>query len=890
MGIRQRLRSALWRVPLEQEVHDELAHHLELRTQEFIDRGMNPEAARQEARRRFGDVQRMEARLTELGRGRDRTIDRREWWGEFLQDVRFAFRQARRQPGFTAAAILTLALGIGATTAIFSVVNAVILRPLPYADPDRVVMVFTSWRAGLGGLAVGNFDYIRQRTTTLEQAAGLQYVSFNLAEGATPERVLGARTTANYFSVFGIPPVHGRTYTADEDQPGKATVAVLTHRFWQRRFAGDRAIVGRQIRMNGEQYDVIGIMPEQFDDLTTNEVYVPVAFTPERLAMHDEHYLQVYALRKPNATIAQIDGDLERVAVALRTDFPRDAKEIDFEARQMHEFVTEGFRVRLFVLLLAVTLVLVIACVNVANLLIARLAARSRELAIRAAIGAGRGRIVRQVLTESLVLAALGGASGLLIAWWAVPILVTSAPTGIPRLETTSLDTTVLLSALGLVFASTLLVGLLPSWQATGGRDLRTDLGDGKGAGHSSLRPWIRQTLIAAQAALVLIVLAGAALLVRSAINLQQTPVGFDPTGILSARVALPASQYRGPEQVKATFRQLLERVSSSAMIEAAALDSQPPLVGGGGGSNGLIPEGRPDDISSIVQSRSHFVSPDYFKVMRMPLGAGRIFSEQDVRSAPLVMIINETLAREAFGGADPIGKRISCCEGKPGAPSWKIVVGVVADVRGRGPATPPGPEFYLPITQIPDVAWTWVQNTLNVVARSKTGDTAPIAGVIRDAVRNIDPSLPVFRVTTMDEGLRLTMAQARFNTSLMTLLGVTGLVLAALGVYSVIAWLVAQRTREIGVRMALGASSGAVVRDVTIHGLKPVAVGLAIGLAGALATGKLLEGQLFEVGARDPIALASVVALMLVVAGLAAIVPAWRASAIDPARALHDA
>lgn len=890
MSIRQRLRSALWRVPLEQEVRDELAHHLELRTQELIDRGLHPEAARTEALRRFGDVQRMEARLTELGRGRDRTIERREWWGEFLQDVRFAFRQARRQPGFTAAAIVTLALGIGATTAIFSVVNAVVLRPLPYADPDRVTMVFTSWRAGLGGLAVGNFDYIRQRTTTLEQPAGLQYVSFNLAEGTTPERVLGARTTANYFSVFGIPPLHGRTYTADEDQPGKSNVVVFTHRFWQRRFAGDRTIVGRQIRMNGEQYDVIGIMPERFDDLTTNEVYAPIAFTPERLAMHDEHYLQVYALRRPGATVAQINDDLERVAVALRADFPRDAKEIDFEAREMHEFVIEDFRVRLFVLLLAVTLVLVIACVNVANLLIARLAARARELAIRAAIGAGRGRMVRQVLTESLVLAALGGIAGIVLAWWAVPVLVANAPTGIPRLETTSLDTTVLTAALGLVFASTILVGLLPAWQATGGRDLRTDLGDGKGAGHSSLRPWIRQTLIAAQAALVLVVLAGAALLVRSAINLQQTPVGFDPTGILSARVALPASQYRAPEQVKTTFRQLLEHVSSSPVIEAAALDSQPPLVGGGGGSNGLIPEGRPDDISSVIQSRSHFVSPDYFKVLRMPLRAGRMFTEQDVRSAPLVMIINETLAREAFGGADPIGKRISCCEGKPGAPSWKIVVGVVADVRGRGPASPPGPEFYLPVMQIPDVAWTWVQNALNVVARSRTGDTAVIAGVIREAVRNIDPSLPVFRVSTMDEGLRLTMAQARFNTSLMTLLGLTGLVLAALGVYSVIAWLVAQRTREIGVRMALGASSGAVVRDVTIHGLKPVALGLAIGLVGALATGKLLEGQLFEVGARDPIALASVVALMLVVAGLAAVVPAWRASAIDPSRALHDA
>jgi putative ABC transport system permease protein len=889
MNIRQRVRSALWRVPVEQEVRDELAHHVELRTRDLIASGMDPARAREEAVRRFGNVDQMQARLTELGRGRDRTIERREWWDEFLQDVRFALRQGRRQPGFSAAAILTLALGIGATTAIFSVVNAVILRPLPFADPDRVVLIFTSYRDGLGGLAVGNFDYIRQRSTTLDEAAGLQFWTFNLAEGAVPERILGARTTWNYFSVFGVPPLHGRTYTADEDQPGRANVVVLTERFWKRRFAGDRSIIGRQIRMNGEPYDVIGILRDSFDDLTTNEVYVPIAFTPERLAMHDEHYLQVYGLRKHDASIAQLNDDLSRTAAALRSDFPRDASQIAFEARDMYDFVTDNYRLRLFVLLLAVTLVLAIACVNVANLLIARLAARSRELAIRAAIGAGRGRMVRQVLTESLVLAAVGGMTGLVVAWWTVPLLVANAPDSIPRLATATLDPTVLAAALGLVFASAVLVGLLPAWQATRAHDLRGDLGDGKGAGSTSLRPWIRQTLIAAQAALVLIVLAGAALLVRSAINLQQKPIGFDPTGILSARVTLPAAQYRGPEQVKATFLQLLERVSASPMLDAVALDSQPPLVGGGG-SNGLIPEGRPDDISSVIQSRAHFVSPSYFKVLRVPLGSGRMFAEQDIRSAPLVMIINETLARAAFGTDDPIGKRISCCEGKPGAPSWKTVVAVVPDVRARGPAQAPVAEFYLPVTQIPDVAWSWVQNAMSVVARSKTGETAPIAGAIRDAVRAIDPTLPVYRVTTMEEGLRLSMAQARFNTSLMTLLGVIGLVLAALGVYSVIAWLVAQRTREIGVRMALGASSGAVVREVTITGLKPVAVGLTIGLLGTLATGKLLEGQLFEVGVRDPIALGSVVALMLVVAGLAAVIPAWRASSIDPSRALHDA
>jgi putative ABC transport system permease protein len=890
MNIRHRLRSVLWRVPIEQEVRDELAHHVELRTREFIERGMDPAHARQEALARFGDVAQMERRLNELGSDRNRAFARQDWWDEFRQDVRFALRQCRRQPGFTIAAVLTLAIGLGATTAIFSVLDAVVLRPLPFPNAERMTMTFTAWKEGLGGLAVGNYAYIRERSTTLDEVAGVQFSNFNLSEGATPERILGARTTWNYFSVFGLRPLHGRTYTKDEDRPGDARVVVLGYRFWQRRFAGDPSIVGRQLRLNGESYDVIGVLPDEYDQAgATTAIYVPVAFTAERLAMHDEHYLQVFGLRKREASLAQINHDIERVAQALRNDFPRDAAQISFTTRQMLDVIVDNYRLRLLVLFAAVSLVLVIGCINVANLLIARLAARARELAIRAAVGAGRGRIVRQVLTESLLLAIFGGSAGLLLAWWALPLLVSNAPQGVPRIETAALNLTVISAAIGLVLAATALVGLLPAWQATRRDDLRDHLGDGKGNSGGGLRPWIRQTLIAGQAALVLIVLAGAALLVRSAVKLQNTAIGFDPSGVLSARVALPAAQYRGAEQVKLTFSQLLDKVIASPTVEYAALDSQSPLVGGGGGSNGLIPEGRPMTRDSIVQATSHFVSPDYFKVLRIPIRAGRTFTPQDIRSAPLVMIVNETLARAAFGSDNPLGKRISCCEGAPDQPVWKTVIGVVGDVRRLGPSQPPSPEFYLPVAQVPDAAWTWVQNSLNVVARGRAGHPAPLADAIRSAVHEIDPSLPLFRVMTMEEGLQQSLATARFNTTLMLLLGVTGLVLAALGIYGVIAWLVAQRTREIGVRMALGASAATVVRNVTWQGLKPVAAGLALGAVGSLATGRLLENQLFEVGPRDPIALTSVIGVMLLVAALAAIVPAWRASTIDPSRALHD-
>ena len=565
-----------------------------------------------------------------------------------------------------------------------------------------------------------------------------------------------------------MPPLHGRTYTADEDQPGRAQVVVLSHRFWQRRFGGDASIVGRQLRMNGEQYDVIGIMPPRFDEIsTTTEVYVPIAFTAERLAMHDEHYLQVYACasrtrrshrwtetclvsrRRSNATFR---------AMRQRSGSPR---------RDMRDFITEDYRLRLYVLLAAVTLVLVIACVNVANLLIARLAARSRELAIRAAIGAGRGRIVRQVLTESLVLASVGGVAGLLFAWWALPVLIANAPEGIPRLETAATESD------GHRCRVRTRSGEHGSRRPAAGvasdpaRDLRDELGDGKGATGSPLKPWIRQTLIAAQAALVLIVLAGAALLVRSAINLQHTPAWLRsvrraqrPCGASGGAISQRRSSQDGVSAAP-------DGVAASPLVDAASLDSQTPLVGGGGGSNGLVPEGRPLDIRSIVQSRSHFISPDYFKVLGIPLRAGRAFTPQDVRSAPLVMIVNERLAREAF-------RRCRSHRQAHYLLRRRTRRAGLEDHRRRrrrcpraGPAQPPSPEFYLPVAQIPDVAWSWVQNAMNIVARRRPVIPAAAAPVIRSAVRNLDRTLPVYRVSTLDDGFQQTMAEARFNTVL---------------------------------------------------------------------------------------------------------------------------
>ena len=884
MTIRKRLRSLLWRVPIEQEVHEELAHHIELRTRELIDRGVDPEEARVLARMRLENG-RVEAVLTQLGRQRNESWARRDWIDELRQDLRFGWRQCRTRPGFTPAAVLTLGLGIGATTAIFSVVHAVVLKPYAYADPDRVLLAFSKWRGQRGSWSVGNFDYFRQRVTSAEDFAADTGTSMNLSDNGEPERIFGGRVTWNYHRLFGIPPAYGRTFRAEEDQPGRNKVVILSDRLWRRRFGADPAIVGRSIRINNEPHDVVGIMPKEMDQIgDAAEAWVPIAFTPEQLALYDEFYLTAYVRQRKDVTQQQVRDEFVRIAQNLATDHPQLNRERSADVELMSAFFVGDYRTRLFVLLAAVALVLLIACGNVANLLLARLAARSRELAIRAAIGAGRGRIVRQVLTESLLLAVLGGVAGLAIAWWSLPALIRLAPQGVPRLETAALSAPVLATAMALVIGSALFVGLLPAWQATRRTTLTEDLGDGKGALSGSLKPWMPQLLIGAQAAMVMIVLAGAALLVRSAINLQQTPIGFDTRGVLTARIALPAAQYGEPARARAAYRQVLERVQASPGVKFAALDSQAPLQGGGG-SNGLIPEGKTEQ--EFILSTSHFVTPDYFKVINNPLKAGRVFTDADIRGAEFVMIINETLARAAFGDANPIGKRISCCEGKPGQPHWKTVVGVVADIKTRGPAQPATPEFFLPLMQIPDVAWTWTGRSLVIVTRGD--DVTTMTTAIRGAVKELDSTLPVFRVSTMEEGLRRIMAQARFNTLLMSLLASTGLVLAALGIYSVIAWLVAQRTREIGVRMALGASKRDVIRMMSIHALKPVVIGLAVGFIGAIGATRLLQNQLFEVGPRDPITLVGTAIVLLMVATAAAALPAWRATTIDPSTALRE-
>ena len=885
--MKRSLRSWLWRVPLDEEVDEELAFHLEMRTRELVAGGMEPQRARETALRRLGDLRQLKRTCVDIGRKRDREMRLTQWLDEFKDDVKFATRQLTRAPGFTLVAAFTLALGIGATTAIFSVVNAVVLRPLPFPEPDRVVMAGEEWDGQPSSVSVGNFHDWRTHAKSFSSLAAMQYFSFNLAEGDQPERVIGGRVTHTWFRTLGIQPLHGRVFTAEEDVPGAPNVVVLSHRLWARRFGADPRIVGRDIRMNSQAYTVIGVMPPSFDlTADSEELWTPVAFTPTQLAEHDEHYLTVIGRLAPDVSLEQARAELRTLYTQMQALYPGDEQVNPGVAEPFHERFVGDYRQRLLVLLGAVGLVLLIACGNVANLLLARGGARSREIALRAAIGAGSGRIVRQLLTETLVLAVGGAVLGLGVAWFAVPALVASSPEGVPRLDQTRIDATVLGFALGAAILSALIAGLMPALRAAR-TDLRSTLNEGGRTG-SSGHDRVRTMLVAVEVALALVLLVGAGLLVRSALHLQRVDPGFDPRGVLSARITLPAVRYEDPDRVVRTYQDLATALAEAPAVDAAAFTSSAPLTPGGN-SNGLLPAGKTFSEESIVNAGLSIVTLDYFRTLRIPIKRGRAFTADDRRGAPLVMILNEAAARSLFPGEDPIGQQVGCCEGTPDNPSYKVVIGVVGDMRSRGPAEAPRPEFYLPIEQAPTVAWTWIQRSMTMVVRSRTGDAGALTTTTRDAVRRIDPAVPLFQVRTMEQRMQTSLAQARFNTLLMMLLGGIGLVLSAVGVYGVIAYFVSQRQQEIGIRMALGAKAPDVVRMVVRQGMQPVVLGIVLGLVGAYAASRLLAAYVHGVTTTDPLTFAAVVALLTVVALIATAMPARRAVHVDPTRVLNS-
>jgi predicted permease len=676
--------------PLDQEVAEELDFHVEMRTREYIASGMTPREARERALTRFGNLERVSRTCQDIGGRRDTEMRRREYFSELRQDATFAIRQLAAYPGFTLIAMLTLALGIGATTAIFGAVHAVVLRPLPVHDPGKLLFVTETWRGRPSEVSAGNFTDMMAEQGVFERATAVQYASFNLSTDENPERIIGARVSDGFFDVFGVAPSIGRVFRRDEDQPGSELVVMLSHRLWVRRFGADSSIVGKPIRLGGQPYTVVGVMPPHFD-LTSDseELWVPIAFTPERQAMHDEHYLTVVARPKTGVTQAQIDDQLKTIGESLKKRFPRDNAELAFQTRPFAELFVGDTRNRLFVLLGAVGLVLLIACSNVANLLLARGASRGRELAIRAALGAGRGRIVRQLITENAVLALVAGMAGLALAWWGIRSLLAIAPPRIPRLDQTAINGTVLAFALGVSVVSSILFGLAPALRAArAGVSERLKEG-GRGQAGPGHRDWLRSTLIVSEVALAVLLLVGAGLLIRSAVELQRVRPGFDPAGVLTARVSLPASEYRsGRDRAVATFERVVEETNRVPGVTAAAVASHVPMAQGGNG-NGLIPEGKPFDMKYMVQARLRMITPDFFDALRVPVLRGRVFDSRDRRGAQKVMIVSETLGAALFPGQDPLGRAGGAAASRllpadPAGTRRGVGLGAAIDVRDR--------------------------------------------------------------------------------------------------------------------------------------------------------------------------------------------------------------
>jgi putative ABC transport system permease protein len=811
------------------------------------------------------------------------------WISEGRDDIRFAVRQLAKAPAFATVAGLTIALGIGATSAIFSVVHAVVLRPLPFPQPDRLMVVGEDFegRGRPSDVSVGNFNDWRTHATSFSALGAEQYVSINLSDNEQPERVVGGRVTHTFFTVFDVPAEHGRVFTAEEDVPGRDGVVVLSHRLWTRRYGADPAVIGQVISLNAAPFTVIGVMPARFDlTVDVEELWTPAAFTPEQLAEHDEHYLSVIGRLAPGASQAQAAAELRTIYAQMQKQYPGESQVSLGVLEPLHRRFVGDYRQRLLVLLGAVGLVLLIACGNVANLLLARGGLRGREMALRAAIGASRGRLVRQLLTETLVLTTLGGAAGVLIARLGVPALLAYSPDGIPRLEQARVDGLVMAFAAAAALVSALLTGLVPALRAAS-TDLRGSLNEG-GRTATSSHDRIRQLLVAVEVALTIVLLVGAGLLVRSALHLQHTDPGFDPQGVLTARLTLPAVRYEDPQRVAQAFADVVSSLAAIPSVETAAATTSAPLTPGGNG-NGLLPEGKLPDLKNFVNARLAIVTMDYFKTLRVPLVRGRQFQTDDRRGGLRVAVVNEAAARALFPGEDPIGRRFGCCDGTPENPGWRTIVGVVKDMRSRGPEQEARPEFFLPLAQAPDPAWTWIQRSMTLVARTRAGDATALIPAARQAVARIDSTVPLYQVRSMEQRLRTSTAQARFNTLLMVLLGGSGLLLSAIGVYGVIAYFVTERRQEIAIRMALGARAADVVRMVVRQGMQPVLFGLVLGLAAAYTASRLLSAYVHGVTTSDPLTFAAVVALLMLVALAATVVPAREAVRIAPMAALRE-
>ena len=798
-------------------------------------------------------------------------------------DITYALRNLWKRPGFTLIAVLTLAIGIGANTAIFSAINALLLKPLPFPELDRVVTIWDSMPSrgvDRNEVSVANYLDWQAQSQSYEQLALYRWWSANISAIDPPERIQGFLVTANFFDALGMKPIMGRNFMAEENQPGKDAVAIITHSLWQRRFGGDPNILNKTITVNSVVRTVVGVMPERFNFPKGSEVYAPLSLTPELIRNRVNHSYYVIGRLKPGVSIESSQAELSNLTARLEQQYPEantgwGATVFPVVADTVREYDTA-----LWVMMGAVGFVLLIACANVANLMLARASGRQKEIALRAALGASRWRIIRQLLTESVIVALMGGALGILIGFWGIDALRASNPGEAakyaPGWYQLGLNFTVLAFTLGLSLFSGIIFGLAPALQASK-PNLNDSLKEGSrqtsGRSHA-----VRSSLVVFEVALSLVLLVGAGLLGRSFLSLLRTNAGFNPDSILTMQLVLPVAKYRDDPSRAAFYNDLLQRVKTYPGVESAAFVNYLPL-GGANSSSAYLIEGMPEPAPGEENiGRYRVNTPDYFQTMGIRLSKGRGFTDQDKPGATPVVIVNETLARKHWPNEDPLGKRIRF-EGTLDVAPWMQIVGVIEDVK-HDLNLPVTPEYYLPHAQD---AW----NSMIMVAKTKADPTS-LSSALRQQVWSIDKDQPVFDVRTMEEVRSISIAMYSFSSVMLAIFAGVALLLASVGIYGVMAFAVTQRTQEIGIRMALGARARDVLKMVVKHGMKLALLGIVLGLAGSWAVTRFMKALLVGVEATDLLTFGVVSVCLLIAAFVACYIPARRATKVDPLEALR--
>jgi putative ABC transport system permease protein len=793
----------------------------------------------------------------------------------FLKDVRFGLRVLAKQPGFTAVAVLTLALGIGANTAIFSVVNGVLLTALPYPAGERLLTA----RSNMSQL---DLDDVLSQARSFESAGGLTTQPLDYAGGGEPVQVEAGFVTHELFDVLGAVPERGRALDARDNVKGGERVAVLSRGFWQRQLGG-ADITRMTVTLSGQTYAVVGVLPASFTSpYGTPDVWIPLRVgNPVAADVRGVHFLRTFFRLKPGVTTEQAQAEMNLVAERLAEAYPEENKGRQIRLLSLHEYTVGNVRPALLILFGAVGLVLLIACANFASLLLARSAARAQEVAVRTALGARRLRIVRQMLTESVLLALAGGAAGLVLALWGVDVLRSAGPESLPRLQGVGVDWRVLAFTLGVSALTGLVFGLAPAWSASRVNlsDTLKEGGRGKSGGASGSR--LRAVLVASELALALVLLIGAGLLVKGFRLLRSVEPGFEPRNLLTMRVELPEARYKEIPTQTEFRRRVLEELDSLPGTEAAMVSELP--LGGSSLMHNFAIEGRPVAVGDEPELYSRSVGGDYFRVMHIPLRAGRDLTPQDREGSPLVGVVNESFAREYFPGASPIGARVRWVH-MEGAPQWITIVGVVGDVKHFGLDQPEASAIYTPYVQSQQAWKRW----MFLVVRSDAVDPSALVGAVKARVWSVDPRIPLTKVLTMEEVAAVSVAGRRFQTALLGVFALVALALAAVGIYGLISYSVGRRTHEIGVRMALGARRRDILGLVVRQGLLLASAGLAAGLAGAFALTRLLAGLVYGVSPTDPATYAALSLFLLLVALLACLIPARRATKVDPMEALR--